>query len=281
VHDGQLQRTLESHDSLFVILTSPTVSTIAAAAAAGSSPPVVTLEGGAPNATCAALQSCAYVKGRGCQCNYPECEKYHDCCPDVQAVCQDATCTVYGCHNKSALCSCTDSCSHEHKCCVDFYQACPRHHHPPGPPPSPPGPVTPVGPCGYESICPPQQFHLAPTETPTAITVSFVTGARFAAAPNCSLGTRTGAPTAHFGGVTTTYTDGGWLGKLHAVRMAGLAADGRTEYFYTCNGAAEFSFVSPPPPGAAAFPMVVAAVADLGSRCSRTGGGCGNNSHRR
>ena len=157
VHDGQLQRTLESHDSLFVILTSPTVSTIAAAAAAGSAPPVVTLEGGAPNATCAALQSCAYVKGRGCQCNYPECEKYHDCCPDVQAVCQDATCAVYGCHNKSALCSCTDSCSHEHKCCVDFYQACPRHHHPPGPPPSPPGPVTPVGPCGFEGICPPQQ----------------------------------------------------------------------------------------------------------------------------
>jgi hypothetical protein len=46
------------------------------------------LQGGPPaggqNATCAALQSCSYVKGRGCQCNFPECQKYNDCCPDVQ-----------------------------------------------------------------------------------------------------------------------------------------------------------------------------------------------------
>jgi hypothetical protein len=103
---------------------------------------------------------------------------------------------------------------------------------------------------------------------------------------------------------------GGWLGKLHAVRLEGLRADGATAYSYSCNGAAEVSpaageaiyaapcmfsmenprgnthggnahrwlyrrvcaevsFISPPPPGAASFPMTVAAVVDLGSRCAR------------
>jgi hypothetical protein len=179
---------------------------------------------------------------------------------------------VLGCHNKSALCSCTDSCSHDHTCCVDYYQACPRRPHPAGPPPGPPPP--PSGPCGFRDICPPQQFHLAPTDVSTAVTVSYVTGAKYTALPNCTLTTGLGKPVASFGGVTSTYSDGGWLGKLHAVRLTGLAP--AIEYRYFCNGGAEFPFTSPPPPGPASFPLVVAAVADLGSRCSREGGGCGN-----
>jgi hypothetical protein len=224
------------------------------------------------NASCAAYGSCSYVKGRACQCNLGECSKYNDCCADVQAVCAAATCSAYGCHNKSALCSCTDSCSHKHECCVDFHQTCPRHPHP-GPPPGPPPP--PTGPCGFEDRCPPQQFHLAPTELPTAVVVSFVTGAKWTDTPNCSLGIAPGQQSTSFLGATTTYTDGGWLGKLHAVRLTGLAADGKQVYYYSCGGP-EFSFVSPPPPGPPSFPMTVAAVADLGSRCSREGGGCGN-----
>ena len=216
------------------------------------------------NGSCATLHSCSYVKGRACQCNLGECAKYNDCCPDVDAVCHDATCASYGCHKRSTLCSCTDSCSHKHECCVDYYQACPRHPHP-GPPPGPPPP--PTGPCGFENICPPQQFHLAPTAYPTAVTVSFASGTKWADAPNCSLGTAPGQPTASFLGSTTTYTDGGWLGKLHAVTLTGLAADSAQIYYYSCNHGQEFSFKSPPPPGPGSFPLVVAAVADLG-RCS-------------
>lgn len=106
--------------------------------------------------------------------------------------------------------------------------------------------------------------------------MSFVTGAKFSAAPNCTLSVVGSGTVISFSGATTTYTDGGWLGKLHAVQLSGLAADGHTEYRYSCNGGAEFTFRSPPPPGPASFPLVVATVADLGSRCSRQGGGCGN-----
>lgn len=31
---------------------------------------------GDSNTTCAVLQSCSYAKGRACQCNFPECQKY-------------------------------------------------------------------------------------------------------------------------------------------------------------------------------------------------------------
>jgi len=89
--------------------------------------------GGKNATTCKELQSCAYVKGRACQCNLGECRKYNDCCPDVQKVCAKASCKVYGCHKKSALCACTDSCSRDHTCCVDFYQTCGRGPSPPRP----------------------------------------------------------------------------------------------------------------------------------------------------
>ena len=105
-----------------------------------------------------------------------------------------------------------------------------------------------------------------------------------AAPPTCTLGTAPGQRPRSFSGKSRTYTDGGWEGLLHVVTLSNLAADGNTRYYYSCDGSAEFSFVSPPAPGS--LPLTIAAVADLGSNCDKMnkagdgsiGGtqGCGN-----
>ena len=80
-----------------------------------------------------------------------------------------------------------------------------------------------------------------------------------------------------FTGTSSTYTDGGWTGKLHTVQLTGLKIDGETVYHYSCDSSSEFTFKAAPPPSS--FPFTIAAVADLGQECAHTksgGEGCPN-----
>lgn len=106
------------------------------------------------------------------------------------------------------------------------------------------------------------------------MTLSFATGKQFHVPVRCAIRTARGAAARYFSSSTTTYTDGGWEGTLHTVRFTGLAGDGSTRYFYQCDNSSEFSFLSSPPPSA--FPLTIAAVADMGSKCSGEHGGCPN-----
>lgn len=185
-------------------------------------------------------------------------------------MCANATCAAYGCPPKPGqLCFCDASCGRRGHCCPDKWDRC-GHNPSPGPGPAP----SPVGPA---PDAPPEQFHLAPGDTPYTLTVSYVTGSRYPANASCTVGTVPGGGGgggATFTGESTTYTDGGWAGLLHAVPLQRLVADGKTVYYYACDGGPELSFTSPPPP--AAFPFTVAAVADLGQECTRDDGGCPN-----
>ena len=188
-------------------------------------------------------------------------------------------------YRKHWECQCNSKCVEYKDCCADYHSVCPPGPSPspgPHPHPTPSPPPSPSGPTGG-----PEQFHLSLTAEPTAVTVMFATAPNFylsAAPPTCTLGTAPGQLPRSFSGKSRTYTDGGWEGLLHVVTLSNLAADGKTRYYYSCDGSAEFSFVSPPAPGS--LPLTIAAVADLGSNCDKLnkagdgsiGGtqGCGN-----
>ena len=186
-------------------------------------------------------------------------------------------------YKKHWECQCNSECVQYKDCCDDWRTVCPPG---PSPPPSPhphpspsPPPGPPVGPTGG-----PEQFHLSLTDEPTAMTVMFATASSFYAAgkdlavPSCTMGTAPGKRPHSFAGISRTYSDGGWDGMLHVVTLSGLAADGSTRYYYSCDGSPEFSFVSPPAPGS--LPLTVAVVADLGENCDKLNKdgsqGCGN-----
>eukprot|EP00929_Paragymnodinium_shiwhaense_P111903 TRINITY_DN80179_c0_g1_i1.p1 TRINITY_DN80179_c0_g1~~TRINITY_DN80179_c0_g1_i1.p1 ORF type:complete len:409 (-),score=81.61 TRINITY_DN80179_c0_g1_i1:208-1434(-) len=108
----------------------------------------------------------------------------------------------------------------------------------------------------------PEQFHLAVTSTPGELIVTYVT--KDGDSSSCEVD-----GVGSFSGSTRTYTDGGWQGVIHAVKLTGLNAS--TSYDYSCAGEKR-QLRTPPPP--ATLPIKIAAVADLGSACPKPG--CGD-----
>lgn len=107
-----------------------------------------------------------------------------------------------------------------------------------------------------------EQFHLAVTNTPGELVVTYVTKDDTASACDVvGLGS--------FQGSSRTYADGGWGGVIHAVKLTGLKAS--TTYQYSCGGEKR-ELRTPPPSGQ--LPLRIAAVADLGEACDKPG--CGN-----
>lgn len=109
----------------------------------------------------------------------------------------------------------------------------------------------------------PEQLHLALTDSPEQVVVSFATSKGYKDKPACRVGG------SEFSGRTTTYTEGGWEGLLHTVVLSGLKAATRYQY---CCGSKCSAFETAPPVGH--LPIAVAAVGDLGANCDRDG--CGN-----
>lgn len=158
-------------------------------------------------------------------------------------------------------CQCNRSCKKYADCCADFDDVCGGPSPPPSPSPTPPGVrqcTTPAGPPGGA-----EQLHVAMGESPREVSVTFATSLGFEG-PACSV-----QGIGRFSGATRPYTDGGWKGLLHTVEIRGLEPS--TNYTYDC-GSGTHSFRTAPSVGT--LPVTVAAVADLGMECSRTG--CGN-----
>ena len=172
------------------------------------------------------------------------------------------SCAKVGCHffDKKCPCACNDRCEHFKDCCKDYTSTCAAPAHGGGP------------------VGGPEQHHLSLTQEQGEMVVTFATAARFRGqTPTCAI-TKAGKHY-NFTGSTHTYTDGGWKGLLHTVRLVGL--DASSEYTYRCAIGSTFGpmlrFTSAPAP--AAFPMVVAVVGDLGEGCNKPG--CGNATIRR
>lgn len=182
----------------------------------------------------------------------------------------DASCTAFGCgtYKKTNPCQCNTRCSEYHDCCDDYTKTCGTPGPSPGPSPSPHPhpPPTPGTSCKFNGgpTGGPEQQHLALGSTQDSMSITFATSKSWTQVPQCSV---TGLGT--FTGRTRTYTSGNWNGLLHTVVLHGLQED--TTYSYDC-GSGPVTFKSPPRLGK--LPVTVAAVADLGEDCDRSG--CGN-----
>lgn len=113
----------------------------------------------------------------------------------------------------------------------------------------------------------PEQHHLSLADGGDLV-VSFATASGVDGQPRCSWGVASGSLPHRSVGTTKTYTDGGWVGLLHTVRLSGIAP--ASSGFYRCQVGAqpqgpEFPLTSAPKRGA--LPVTVAVVGDMGEGC--------------
>jgi hypothetical protein len=95
---------------------------------------------------------------------------------------------------------------------------------------------------------PPEQIHIATTGDPTEMVVTWVTRG-MTPTSTVEFGTTSGAYGFSTSGTNHTYTDGGWVGRIHDVVLTGLTPD--TQYFYRVGDedrgwSSEFDFTTPP-----------------------------------
>eukprot|EP01139_Manchomonas_bermudensis_P005261 Amastigsp_a174867_84.p1 type:complete len:515 gc:universal Amastigsp_a174867_84:1679-135(-) len=143
----------------------------------------------------------------------------------------------------------------------------------------------PRGICAMLSICTldccavpytPEQVHLALTQDPTQMRVTWVT---LEQTPNPMVlwGSAPGDYVANATGSSATYAKGGWLGWVHTAVMTGLAPN--TRYYYRVGDPTigafwdspnwslvpELNFVTGPGTESAQYPLSVAVIGDLGA----------------
>ncbi|CAE7368668.1 Acp7 [Symbiodinium sp. CCMP2592] len=116
----------------------------------------------------------------------------------------------------------------------------------------------------------PKQLHLALGENPTVVTVTFVSSVSYRNS-SCSIRHRNSTKSIRsYVGKSRLYSNQGWSGRIHSVRMDELPES--TAMSYSCDGETWHGFQTPPPVGH--LPITIAAVADLGENCDKEG--CGN-----
>ena len=113
----------------------------------------------------------------------------------------------------------------------------------------------------------PEQLHLALGEKSSVVTVTFFSSLGYETS-NCSV--KNEKLIRNYVGTSKLYSNEGWSGRIHSVRMDELPENQKLSY--SCDGKSWYDFQTPPATGA--FPITIAAVADLGENCDKAG--CGN-----